>query len=75
HSLSEQLKNFSNLACERRIAFIKKTFENNKSSLPPPIPVTTQEEKAAMSEENMSKAELLTTINSLLTSINTSDCI
>ncbi|CAG8794299.1 15967_t:CDS:1, partial [Gigaspora margarita] len=28
---------------------------------------------AAMSEENMSKEELLTTINSLLTSINISD--
>ena len=37
--LSEQLKKFSNLACERRIAFIKETFENNKPSLPRPIPV------------------------------------
>ncbi|CAG8451077.1 5489_t:CDS:10, partial [Scutellospora calospora] len=51
--LSEQLKNFSNLVCERRIAFIKETFENNKPSLPRPIPVTEQEEKAAMSEEKI----------------------
>ncbi|RIB30927.1 hypothetical protein C2G38_2026430 [Gigaspora rosea] len=64
---------FSDLACERRIAFIKETFENNKPSLPQPIPVTEQEEEAAMSEEKMSKAELLATINSLLASINISD--
>ncbi|RIB08136.1 hypothetical protein C2G38_2212373 [Gigaspora rosea] len=71
--LSEQLKKFSDLACERRIAFIKETFENNKPSLPQPIPVTEQEEEAAMSEEKISKAELLATINSLLASINISD--
>ncbi|CAG8838334.1 33394_t:CDS:1, partial [Racocetra persica] len=71
--LSEQLKKFGNLVCERRIVFIKKTFENNKPSLLRPIPVTEQEEEAAMSKEKISKAELLTTINSLLASINISD--
>jgi hypothetical protein len=71
--LSEQLKNFSNLACERRITFINDFFANDKTSLPRPIPITIQEAEAAASEENMTKSELLTVINSLLSSMNSSD--
>ncbi|CAG8561337.1 35376_t:CDS:2, partial [Racocetra persica] len=55
--LNEQLKNFSNLACERRIKLINKTFKA----------------AAAMDKKNMTKKELLAIINSLLNSINTSD--
>ncbi|CAG8821004.1 33969_t:CDS:2, partial [Racocetra persica] len=41
HLLSEQLKDFSNLACERQIMLINKTFRSSKSnSLPRPIPIT-----------------------------------
>ncbi|CAG8520280.1 8158_t:CDS:2 [Scutellospora calospora] len=72
--LSEQLKNFSSLACKKRIIFINEAFKNNKQSLlPQPIPITTQEEEAAMSEKNMKKDNLLVLINSLLNSINISD--
>ncbi|CAG8782936.1 46077_t:CDS:2, partial [Gigaspora margarita] len=75
HLLSEQLKNFSNLACERRIKLINETFKDSKSnSSPRPIPITAQEAAAAMDEKNMTKKELLAIINSLLNSINTSDC-
>ncbi|RIB23681.1 hypothetical protein C2G38_2170499 [Gigaspora rosea] len=74
HLLSEQLKNFSNLACERRIKLINETFKSSKSnSSPRPIPITAQEAAAAMDEKNMTKKELLAIINSLLNSINTSD--
>lgn len=72
--LSEQLKNFSDLACERRIEFINNTFKDNKPiSLLRPIPITTQEAAAATNEENMTKGELLTIINSLLNSLNDSN--
>lgn len=70
--LSEQLKNFSNLACERRITFIKEFFSNNKTSLHRPIPITVQEADAATGEDNMTKSELLTVINSLLDSMDSS---
>ncbi|RIB16872.1 hypothetical protein C2G38_2188862 [Gigaspora rosea] len=74
HLLSEQLKDFSNLACERRIKLINETFKSSKSnSSPRPIPITAQEAAAAMDEKNMTKKELLAIINSLLNSINTSD--
>ncbi|CAG8777674.1 14416_t:CDS:2, partial [Cetraspora pellucida] len=54
--LSEQLKNFSDLVCERRRRFIDETFKKSKSNhLLRPIPVTAQEEAAAMDEANISK--------------------
>ena len=72
--LSEPLKNFSDLACERRITFINNTFkDNNPISLLRPIPITIQEAAAATNEENMTKGELLTIINSLLSSLNDSN--
>jgi hypothetical protein len=72
--LSEELKTFSNLASERRIVLINDFSANNKpTSLPRPIPITIQEAAAAINEENMTKAELLTIINSLLNSMNNSD--
>ena len=72
--LSEQLKNFSDLACERRIAFINNTFKDNTPiSLLRPIPITAQEAAAAINEENMTKGELLMVINSLLNSLNNSN--
>ncbi|CAG8741305.1 12694_t:CDS:1, partial [Cetraspora pellucida] len=53
---------------------INKTFKNNKPNpLPRPIPITAQEEAAAVNEKNMTKKELLTIIDSLLNSINISD--
>ncbi|CAG8711621.1 13328_t:CDS:2, partial [Dentiscutata heterogama] len=74
HLLSEKLKNFSNLACERQIMFINETFRGSEpNSSPRPIPITAQEEAAAMDEKNMTKKELLAIINSLLNSINISD--
>ena len=74
HLLSEQLKNFSDLACQRRIEFINGTFTDNKpASLLRPIPITVQEAATATKEENMTKAELLTIINSLLNSLNDSN--
>ncbi|CAG8632086.1 3039_t:CDS:2, partial [Cetraspora pellucida] len=72
--LSEQLKNFSDLVCERRRRFIDETFKKSKSNhLLRPIPVTAQEEAATMDEANMSKEELLAIINSLLSSVNIPD--
>ncbi|RIB16285.1 hypothetical protein C2G38_2038690 [Gigaspora rosea] len=74
HLLSEKLKNFRDLACERRIKFINETFKENRPNHSlRPIPVTAQEEAAAMDEANMSKEELLLIINSLLNSVNISD--
>ncbi|RIB02877.1 hypothetical protein C2G38_2226620 [Gigaspora rosea] len=75
YSLSEQLKNFSSLVFERQISFIDEAFKNiMQSSLPQPIPITIQEEEAAKSKENMKQDDLLVMINSLLSSINISDC-
>ncbi|RIB04263.1 hypothetical protein C2G38_2284631 [Gigaspora rosea] len=74
HLLSEKLKNFSDLACERRIKFNNETFKENRPNHSlRPIPVTAQEEAAAMDEANMSKEELPLIINSLLNSVNISD--
>ncbi|CAG8826804.1 20916_t:CDS:2, partial [Gigaspora margarita] len=73
HLLSKQLKDFSNLACERRIIFINETFKSNKPNfLLRPISITAQE-AVAIDEKNMQKKELIAIINSLLNSINTSD--
>ncbi|CAG8814946.1 31145_t:CDS:2, partial [Gigaspora margarita] len=59
HLLSEQLKNFSNLACKRRIMFINETFRNNKpNSLLRPIPITAQEAAAAIDEKICKKKNL-----------------
>ncbi|CAG8833450.1 28421_t:CDS:1, partial [Racocetra persica] len=72
--LSKHLKDFSNLACERRIMLINKTFRSSKSNFSPQsIPITAQEEAAAIDEKNMTKKELLAIINSLLNSVNISD--
>ncbi|CAG8671997.1 986_t:CDS:1, partial [Dentiscutata heterogama] len=74
HLLSKKLKNFSDLACERRIKFINETFKENRPNHSlRPIPVTAQEEAAAIDEANMSKEELLLIINLLLNSVNISD--
>ncbi|CAG8588476.1 12510_t:CDS:1 [Cetraspora pellucida] len=74
HLLSEQLKNFSNLACEGQIMFINKIFKNNKpNSLLQLIPITAYEEAAALNKENMIKKELLVIIDSLLNCINLFD--
>ncbi|CAG8670129.1 12471_t:CDS:1, partial [Dentiscutata heterogama] len=50
------------------------TFRSIKPNFSPcPIPITAQEETAAIDEKNMMKKELLAIINSLLNSINISD--
>ncbi|CAG8535370.1 13704_t:CDS:2 [Dentiscutata heterogama] len=52
-----------------------KSLEDEPNHLLWPISVTAQEETATMDEANMSKEELLLIINSLLNSVNISDCL
>ncbi|CAG8447659.1 9273_t:CDS:2 [Scutellospora calospora] len=54
HLLSEKLKNFTDLAYERRIKFIDETFKENRPNYSlRPIPVTAQEEAATRDEANI----------------------
>ncbi|CAG8509776.1 15601_t:CDS:2 [Gigaspora rosea] len=57
--INEKLKNFSDLACKRRIKFINETFKENRPNHSlRPIPVTAQEEAAAMDEANINRTQL-----------------
>ena len=67
YELSEHLKNFTYLAKLARRKFIDEVFINK--SRPPlfrPIPITKKEAETQESEENMSKAEILLKIGTLL---------
>jgi hypothetical protein len=67
YELSEQLKNFTNLAKQARKNYITEVFTNkNTSSLFRRIPITKQEAIAQDSEKNMTKPEILLKIETLL---------
>ena len=67
YELSEHLKNFTYLAKLARQKFIDEVFINkSRPSLFRPIPITKKEARTQESEENMSKAEILLKIGTLL---------
>ena len=67
YGLNENLKNFTFLARQAQKNFITKTFINkNNSSLFRSIPISKQEAKAQESEENMTKSEILSKVETLL---------
>ena len=67
HELSEQLTNFTYLAKKARENFIIEVFFNkNPSPFFKPISITKQEADAQQNEENMTKAEILLKIETLL---------
>jgi len=67
HELSEQLKNFSNIAKKARENYIMEVFYKNKPvPLFKPIPITKQESIAQENESNMTNNEIKFKIESLL---------
>ena len=70
HELSEQLKNFSNIAKKARENYIMEVFYKNKPvPLFKPIPITKQESIAQENESNMTNNEIKFKIESLLEQI------
>ena len=67
YKLSDQLKNFSNLAKKSRKEYIIEVFYK-KNPVPPfrPIPITQQESMAQENESKMTKIEILCKIEFLL---------
>ena len=72
--LSEELKKFSEIAHIKRAEFIKAVLID-KSSLGiwHPIPITRDEADFQQSETSLTKIEILTIINSLISSLNDLD--
>ncbi|CAH1770147.1 7760_t:CDS:1, partial [Entrophospora sp. SA101] len=67
NELSEQLKNFSNLAKKARENYIVEVFYNkNTTYLSKPIPITKEEAIAQVSESKMTKQELIIKLESFL---------
>jgi DNA anti-recombination protein RmuC len=67
YELSEQLKNFSEIAKKAQQEYIIEVFyKNNPASLFRPIPITNQESIAQENETQMTKAQILLKIESLL---------
>ena len=73
YELSEQLKNFSEIAKKARQEYIIEVFyKNNPASLFRSIPITNQESIAQENETQMTKAQILFKIESLLEEMNES---
>jgi hypothetical protein len=73
YELSEQLKNFSKIAKKARQEYIMEVFyKNNPAPLFRPIPITNQESIAQENETQMTKAQILLKIESLLEEMNES---
>jgi hypothetical protein len=71
YELSEQLKNFSEIAKKARQDYILEVFyKNNPASLFRPIPITNQESIAQENETQMTKTQILLKIESLLEEMN-----
>lgn len=67
YELSEQLKDFTNIAKKARENYIIEVFYKNKPAFSfKPIPVTKEESIAQEHEANLTKAEILCKIQSLL---------
>jgi hypothetical protein len=67
NELSEQLKNFSNLAKKARENYIVEVFYNkNTTHLSKPIPITKEEAIAQEDELKMTKKELIIKLESFL---------
>src|ERR1044071_4616021 len=67
YELTEHLENFTHIAKQHRRNFIIETFINkNRTSFFRPIPVTKQEARLQETEENITKAEILSKIEILL---------
>ena len=66
NELSEQLKNFSNLAKKAREDYIMEVFYNkNTAYLSKPIPITKEEAASQDNEAKMTKKELMIKLESL----------
>ncbi|RIB02763.1 hypothetical protein C2G38_2226936 [Gigaspora rosea] len=73
-ALSEEMKQFSEIACTKRIEFIKAKLIN-KSSLGTwhPIPITCEEADLQKSESTLTRPQILSIINSLLPLLSDAD--
>ncbi|RHZ76665.1 hypothetical protein Glove_194g90 [Diversispora epigaea] len=69
--LSEELKNFTEIARRKRIEFIGEKLSKKTSWHP--IPITCEEANLQKSESSLTKSQILSIINSLIPSLDDSD--
>jgi hypothetical protein len=76
NKLSEAMKSFSSTAKAHRIDFIKEKLGSIKPSrrIMRIIPITLEEEEKKLSENSMSNRELILIIQSLIGSLNETNC-
>ncbi|RHZ57721.1 hypothetical protein Glove_384g15 [Diversispora epigaea] len=70
--LSEEMKNFTEIACMKRIEFIGERL-NKKTLFWHSIPITCEEANLQKSESSLTKSQILSIINSLIPSLDDSD--
>ncbi|RHZ57004.1 hypothetical protein Glove_395g82 [Diversispora epigaea] len=70
--LSEEMKNFTEIARMKRIEFIGERL-SKKTSFWHPIPITCEEANLQKSESSLTKSQILSIINSLIPSLDDSD--
>ncbi|RHZ87939.1 hypothetical protein Glove_28g31 [Diversispora epigaea] len=72
--LSEKMKQFSEIAREKRIEFIKVTLiEKRTPKIWQPIPITQEEANVLRSETALTRSQIISIISSLIPSLNNSD--
>lgn len=74
NKLSEEMKSFSITARAQRINYIKEKLSSIKPLVTRPIPITIDEAQVQSAESSMKKEELILVIESLIGSLNETNC-